>query len=46
MQKTLRITEIYHSIQGESTWVGLPCIFVRFARCNLRCTWCDTTYSF
>ncbi len=46
MQKTLRITEIYHSIQGESTWVGLPCIFVRLARCNLRCTWCDTTYSF
>lgn len=46
MQKSLRITEIYHSIQGESTWVGLPCIFVRLARCNLRCTWCDTTYSF
>jgi 7-carboxy-7-deazaguanine synthase len=46
MQKTLRITEIYHSIQGESTWAGLPCTFIRLARCNLRCTWCDTAYSF
>jgi 7-carboxy-7-deazaguanine synthase len=46
MQKSLRITEIYHSIQGESTWAGLPCTFVRLARCNLRCTWCDTAYSF
>lgn len=46
MNKSLRITEIYHSIQGESTWAGLPCTFVRLARCNLRCTWCDTTYSF
>lgn len=46
MTDTLLITEIYHSIQGESTWAGLPCTFVRLARCNLRCTWCDTTYSF
>lgn len=45
-QKTLRITEIFLSIQGESTWVGLPCAFVRLARCPLRCRWCDTTYSF
>jgi 7-carboxy-7-deazaguanine synthase len=44
--KTLRMLEIYNSVQGESTWVGLPCIFVRVARCNLRCRWCDTTYSF
>lgn len=44
--KTLRVTEIYKSVQGESTWAGLPCIFVRLARCNLRCVWCDTTYSF
>jgi 7-carboxy-7-deazaguanine synthase len=44
--KTLRITEIFHSIQGESTWAGLPCAFVRLARCPLRCRWCDTTYSF
>ena len=44
--KTLRITEIFRSIQGESTWAGLPCVFVRLARCPLRCRWCDTTYSF
>lgn len=43
---TLRVTEIYKSIQGESTWAGLPCIFVRLARCHLRCTWCDTAYAF
>ena len=43
---TLRMIEIYKSIQGESTWAGLPCTFLRTARCNLRCSWCDTTYSF
>jgi len=42
----VRIIEVYASIQGESTWAGCPCVFVRFARCNLRCVWCDTTYSF
>jgi len=42
----LRITEIYKSIQGESTFAGLPCIFVRTTGCNLRCTWCDSAYSF
>jgi 7-carboxy-7-deazaguanine synthase len=42
----LRITEIYKSIQGESTWAGLPCIFVRTTGCNLRCSWCDSAYSF
>jgi 7-carboxy-7-deazaguanine synthase len=42
----LKMTEVYKSIQGESTWAGLPCVFLRTARCNLRCTWCDTTYSF
>ncbi|MBI2424777.1 MAG: radical SAM protein [Candidatus Hydrogenedentes bacterium] len=45
-QSTLRIIETYASIQGESTWAGLPCAFIRLARCNLRCRWCDTTYSF
>jgi 7-carboxy-7-deazaguanine synthase len=42
----LRITEIFHSIQGESTWVGLPCTFVRLTGCPLRCSWCDTEYAF
>jgi 7-carboxy-7-deazaguanine synthase len=42
----LLITEIFHSIQGESAFRGLPCTFIRLSRCNLRCTWCDTTYSF
>ncbi len=42
----LRVTEIFHSIQGESTWAGLPCAFVRLAGCPLRCTWCDTDYAF
>lgn len=40
------ITEIFKSIQGESTHAGLPCIFVRLTGCNLRCTWCDTAYAF
>lgn len=43
---TLTIIETYLSVQGESTWAGLPCTFIRLARCNLRCRWCDTTYSF
>ncbi|MEE2903768.1 MAG: radical SAM protein [Myxococcota bacterium] len=42
----LRITEIFFSIQGESTHQGRPCIFVRLMGCNLRCSWCDTEYSF
>jgi 7-carboxy-7-deazaguanine synthase len=42
----LRINEIFYSIQGESTWAGRPCVFVRLTACNLRCTWCDTAYSF
>jgi len=43
---TLVINEIYHSIQGESTWAGLPCVFVRLTACNLRCSYCDTSYAF
>lgn len=42
----LRISEIFYSIQGESTHAGLPCIFVRLTGCNLRCHWCDTEYAF
>ena len=44
--ETLRINEIFFSIQGESTWAGLPCAFVRLTGCHLRCTYCDTEYSF
>jgi 7-carboxy-7-deazaguanine synthase len=40
------ITEIFRSIQGESSFAGLPCIFVRLTGCNLRCIWCDTAYAF
>ena len=43
---TLRVTEIFHSIQGESSRVGLPTVFVRLTGCPLRCVWCDTAYAF
>jgi 7-carboxy-7-deazaguanine synthase len=42
----MQITEIYKSLQGESTYAGLPCTFVRLTGCNLRCTWCDSEYTF
>lgn len=45
-EDTLVIHEIYASIQGESTFAGLPCTFVRTTGCNLRCSWCDTTQAF
>jgi len=45
-EDSLVIHEIYASIQGESTFAGLPCTFVRTTGCNLRCTWCDTTQAF
>ena len=45
-EKTLTVNEIYHSIQGESTWVGQPCVFVRLTFCDLRCNYCDTEYAF
>ena len=44
--KLLTINEIYHSIQGESTWAGQPCVFVRLTFCDLRCNYCDTEYAF
>src|SRR5580765_5156766 len=43
---TLVVNEIYLSIQGESTFAGLPCVFVRLTACNLRCSYCDTAYAF
>jgi 7-carboxy-7-deazaguanine synthase len=45
-QKTIIVNELYQSIQGESTWVGRPCVFVRLTFCNLRCNYCDTEYAF
>ncbi len=45
-EKTLTINEIYHSIQGESTWAGRPCVFVRLTFCDLRCNYCDTEHAF
>jgi 7-carboxy-7-deazaguanine synthase len=42
----MQIIEIYKSLQGESSYAGLPCLFVRLAGCNLRCTWCDSEYTF
>lgn len=44
-KKDLNITEIFFSIQGESTFAGLPCVFIRLQGCNLRCSWCDTKYA-
>lgn len=46
MSETLLVNEIYLSLQGESTFAGLPCIFVRLTACNLRCSYCDTAYAF
>ena len=42
----MNLIELYKSVQGESSFAGLPCIFVRFAGCNLRCAWCDSEYTF
>jgi 7-carboxy-7-deazaguanine synthase len=46
MEDRLRVTEIFHSLQGESTYAGRPCAFVRLTGCSLRCTWCDSAYAF
>lgn len=44
--RSLKINEVYQSVQGESTWAGLPCAFIRLTACDLRCTYCDTEYAF
>ncbi len=46
MSETLRVNEVFHSIQGEGTRAGQPCVFVRLSGCHLRCTYCDTEYAF
>lgn len=46
IQMALLVNEIFYSIQGESTWSGLPCAFVRLSGCNLRCSYCDTRYAY
>jgi 7-carboxy-7-deazaguanine synthase len=46
VSETLNINEIYLSLQGESTFAGLPCVFIRLTACNLRCSYCDTAYAF
>jgi 7-carboxy-7-deazaguanine synthase len=46
MVTTMKVNEIFYSIQGESTFAGLPCAFIRMTGCNLRCTYCDTQYAF
>jgi 7-carboxy-7-deazaguanine synthase len=42
----LEVNEIFHSIQGESSWSGRPCVFIRLTGCNLRCAYCDTSYAY
>jgi 7-carboxy-7-deazaguanine synthase len=46
MERTIRVTEIFRSIQGESTRAGFPCAFIRLTGCSLRCVWCDSAYAF
>lgn len=46
LKGVLTVNEIFHSIQGESTHAGRPCVFVRLTACDLRCSWCDTPYAF
>jgi len=46
LNRTLSLSELFYSIQGESSYAGLPCVFIRLSGCNLRCFYCDTTYSY
>jgi len=43
---SLKVNEIFYSIQGESSYAGLPCVFIRLTGCNLRCSYCDTQYAY
>lgn len=45
-KETFRVVEIFRTVEGEGRWVGLPVVFIRLEGCNLRCSWCDTTYSY
>lgn len=45
-EERLKVNEIFYSLQGESTWTGVPCVLVRLTGCQMRCSWCDTPYSF
>ncbi len=46
IEQTLVVSELFYSIQGESTWAGMPCVFIRLAGCNLRCNYCDAAYTY
>ena len=46
LEERLRVSEVYASVQGESSFAGLPCVFIRLTGCNLRCRWCDSEYTF
>ena len=45
-KETFKVVEIFRTVEGEGRWVGLPVVFIRLEGCNLRCSWCDTTYSY
>ncbi|WP_028950779.1 7-carboxy-7-deazaguanine synthase QueE [Sulfurihydrogenibium subterraneum] len=46
LKETFKVVEIFRTVEGEGRWVGLPVVFIRLEGCNLRCSWCDTTYSY
>ncbi|HEV08783.1 MAG TPA: 7-carboxy-7-deazaguanine synthase QueE, partial [Sulfurihydrogenibium azorense] len=46
LKEEFKVVEIFRTVEGEGRWVGLPVVFIRLEGCNLRCSWCDTTYSY